>query len=169
MTEKDTQPGADRVAPDGAGSGDRALSVLEVYVASSKGTPAASRVAEAALYERELITALASVNEVGIQIFRNATSDFGADAIVEVDGRRLLLVIKIAGSRVNTRGLFTQSVVRLRRALENDDPIIVVSPSPAGLSEEAEQTYRARAVQWRDSADTPALVVALRESATMWH
>ncbi|WP_447653366.1 hypothetical protein [Microbacterium sufflavum] len=163
-TQQETEiPAA--VAP-AAAPAEETLTALASYVASSKGTRAASNVAEAYVYERSLTMALASASDASIRVFRNPVPDMGADAVIEVDGRRVLLVIKFPLHLENVRrSAFRQTISRLRSALGRGDPILLVSPIADALSSDFEQAFRTKAVQWRDESDTPALLDALRELA----
>lgn len=153
--------------PSGDGAQADAISALASYVASARGTTAASAAAEGVVYEHELMTSLASIRDTDLRIFRSPGSDFGADAVAEVSGRRVLVVVKMGSNAQRVRAMARDSLARLRSAIGDLDPVLYVTPYSAPLGSELEGQYRAMSVQWRDPSDTPALAEALKAASAL--
>jgi hypothetical protein len=162
-------------SPDGAESSaadpDPAFAALTSYVESSRGTPAASAIAEALVYENEVSKALMAVSwqDPSIKIFRNPPSanDTGADAVAEVDGQRVIIEIKYPRSASRLRVMAHETIRRLRARGLDTDTYLLITPFPSPLGRDEESELRAVATQWRAPEDTGSLLAALRQASAL--
>lgn len=146
---------------------DSAFAALASYVKSSRGTSAASSVAEALIYENDVLTALASLKDPTVRILRNPGFDTGADAIAEIDGRRVVIEIKAVRSSERLRGMVLQTIRRLRDRGRDADTYVLITPFPSPLPPEQEAELRAVVAQWRKPEDTASLLAALRRASML--
>jgi hypothetical protein len=138
-----------------------ALLALESYVESSRGTPAASGIAEALIYENNVSKALMSVTltDPEIRVFRNPPGD----AIAEVGGRRVIIEIKASRDVSQLKSAALRSLRSLRE-LYNPDALLLITPVATGLRPEELAPLRAVAVRWSGPSDTDSLAAALRSA-----
>ncbi|GAB3613704.1 PD-(D/E)XK nuclease family protein [Humibacter ginsengisoli] len=149
--------------PDGP-----AFAALTSYVESSRGTPAASALAEALVYANNVEKALMSLtwNDATIKVFRTP-SDVRADAIAEVDGRRVAIEIKFSRNSKNAHHLVARAVQQLRTRGGATDAYLVITPFDAALRPEEEAELRAVAAKWREPKDDSELLKALRRASEL--
>lgn len=143
-----------------AAGDDRTWSALTSYVDSSRGTAAASTVAEGLVYRNRVLKELLSLPRVDLTIrvkeMNSLDREDGYDAIVEVHGRRVIIEIKFAKG---SDRVLVPTVKTLRDFLGRthaNTPILLISPSPPTLGAELAD-LGAVATQWRGPEDTPAL------------
>lgn len=146
---------------------DPVFAALASYVESSRGTSAASHVAETLIYENDVLTALASLEDSGVKTFRSPRFDTGADAIAEIDGRRVVIEIKAVRSSERLRGMVLQTIRRLRDRGRDTDTYVLITPFPSPLPPEQEAELRAVVAQWRKPEDTASLLAALRRASML--
>jgi hypothetical protein len=152
---------------------DSAFEALASYVESSRGTPAASVIAEALIYENSVLRSLMSVSEKNsrIKVFRNpgsaAAPDIRADAIAEVDGQRVVIHIKFSRNTESHHGMRLEAISSLRVRGDNTDRYLLITPLPSPLNPSQESELRTVSVQWQSSNDTSSLESALCRASTM--
>lgn len=141
------------------------VSALARYVQSTEGTSAASPAAAALVYENAVRQALASVDGVNVKFYRSPV-DKGSDAILLVNERRLLLLVRWAQSTNGMKFTISQTLKRLRQVV-TDDPFLVVTPLPVELDASDQKGLRAVVAQWRGPEDQSNLERALRQAIEM--
>ncbi|MET3509877.1 hypothetical protein [Plantibacter flavus] len=141
---------------------DAGMQALAEYVADNVDTAAASPVAEALVYEHDVMAALASLAP-GVKVFRNPP-DAGADAVAEIDGVLVAIEIKRHGSPAAAYRAIPAVLDRLR-ANSIADAFVVITPYPMHLSPQRRAEFGTSVLPWRDEKDTPALLHGLRRAA----
>lgn len=142
-----------------------ALSALNSYVKSNRGTPAASAIAEGLVYGNSVFKELISLSwqDPQIKIIRGVLdNDF--DAIVIVDGLHVGVVIKVFKNGDERNHLQELRNHALHLGQTRILPVLLISPSPPTneLSE-----LGIIATQWRGPEDTAALGVDLRRASRL--
>ena len=157
----------DPITPQGERE-NPALSALNSYVKSNRGTPAASAIAEGLVYENNVLKELISLSwqDPRIKIIRidSFAVDNGFDAIADVDGQQVAVVIKASknGGRRHLQELRNNSV-HLGQTVANI-PMLLISPSPP-TNELSESGIFA--TQWRGPEDTATLGADLRRASKL--
>lgn len=143
------------------------ITPLEQYVDATAGTAAASALAEALVYKNNVSKALMwfSFGSANLKVLRNPL-DRGSDAILLVDDRKVLVIIKRVSEPRQVRSVIRRSVEQLRRH-SDDSPILVVTPFSSPLQVEEEVGLGAVAVQWRNPNDGDALLAAARRASML--
>ncbi|MHA7304303.1 hypothetical protein ACX80E_03515 [Arthrobacter sp. TMN-49] len=157
--------------PAQAGNDESTFEALASYVESNRGTPAASAVAEAAVYENEVLKALIGLSwdDPTVKIFPNPPSapDPGFDATAEVNGRRVVIEIKAPRSAERLRNMALHTISRFRTRGTGTDAYLLITPFPSPLGPDRESELHAVATQWRTPRDTASLLEALRRASTL--
>ncbi|WP_342024890.1 hypothetical protein AAE021_06975 [Arthrobacter citreus] len=145
-----------------------ALSALNSYVKSNRGTPAASAIAEGLVYGNSVLKELISLSwqDPKIKIIRSDSGavDEGFDAIADVDGQQVAVLIK-ASKNGESRHLqeLRNRRVHLGQTMANT-PVLLISPSPPNNELSA---LGILATQWRGPEDTAALAVDIRRASRL--
>jgi hypothetical protein len=156
-------------------SDDSTFAALASYVESSRGTPAASAVAEALVYENEVLKALVylSWDDPALKILRNPPADrgvdSGADAVADVGGQRVVIQIKNARKVEGLRSRVAASLKHLQTRGDDTDRYLVITPFPSLLRPEQEAELNAVVTHWRLPSDTASLKEALYRAAALDH
>ncbi|WP_425864755.1 hypothetical protein [Arthrobacter sp. TWP1-1] len=158
---------------DGASSerDESAIAALASYVDSSRGTPAASAIAEALVYKNNVIKSLISLawDDPTIKVFPKPSlaSDAGFDAIAEVNGHRVVIEIKAHRGAERLSKTASQTISRLRVEGAEADGYLLITPFPSPLAPGQESELRAVATQWSKPEDTASLLEALRRASPL--
>ncbi|MEN2736915.1 hypothetical protein ABCS02_03910 [Microbacterium sp. X-17] len=150
---------------------DSALAALASYVESSRGTPAASEIAEALVYENDVTKALISLSweDPSVRIYRDPPMGFdnGVDAIAESDGKRVLIQIKRPSSPDRARAMVSRTISALRSRARESDALLIITPYAPPLPQEQEAELRAVVAQWNQPEDNESLRSALIRATTL--
>ncbi|MFF2276786.1 hypothetical protein [Agromyces sp. NPDC058126] len=167
IDETTTEPSEDEPIPRRAEPEGPTYAALASYVESSRGTAAASAAAEALVYENEVVKALIALSweDPTIKVVRNVGHDGGPDAVVELDGRRVLVETKAPRSEEHLRPMVFQSLNRLQSHASAGDGVLVITPFPSPLSPGQEFKLQAIVTQWRIGDDKSALLDAIRRAS----
>lgn len=143
------------------------IKTLERYVDATTGTPAASALAEALVYENNVTKALManSWGSANLRVFRGP-HDTGADAILRVEGRRVLVLIKWGRDPVQVRSMVLQGLRHIGSA-EGTLPTLVITPVPILLRAEQSARFRAVVAQWNSPRDGDELAAAARRASLL--
>ncbi|MEB7447279.1 hypothetical protein [Arthrobacter koreensis] len=159
ISETDVKQDNDEAAPVPQERNDSALIALGSYVESNRGTPGASTIAEEAVYANRVLKELMFLAwqdpKVRIEQNKSAFGDPGFDAIAEVDGRRVRIVIKATDKGSGGVRQIRNIRAHLWGPTENT-PMLLITPSSTDLTPELAELGIV-AARWRDHGDTGAL------------
>ncbi len=151
-----------------------AIDALVSYVEASGGTSAASSRAEAvmyeprvagAIYEQRVLAELSSLSS-NVRAFREpANSNSRADAILEVDGKRVAVEISFARTPLVVRAR-ARTAAHYRQQTAGS-PLLLVSRFETPFSVEEEAELRVVVATWNSPADNQGLLDALRRAAAL--
>ncbi len=142
-----------------------AFNALVSYVRATGGTSAASPKAEAAVYERRVLAALADLSSE-VRAFREPQIGHSpVDAVVEVANVRVAVEVTFARTPQVVRAR-VRSVVQ-RRGDKTSNPLVFVSRFPSPFTAEEEAEMRAVVVQWNAPDDDSRLLDALRRASAL--
>ncbi|MFI9487365.1 hypothetical protein ACIG47_13325 [Promicromonospora sp. NPDC052451] len=163
-TEPPLDPDTTSPEPD-----DTTLAALDSYVESNRGTPAASMLAESFIYEDKVIKSLASLTAADptLNNLQLQPADAGADAVVDVDGRQVLIQIKTARNPQYVGGMVFETIRKFRTRGSSTDGYLVITPFPSPLRPDQEAELRAVAAQWQAPTDNASLQAALHRASAL--
>lgn len=142
-----------------------AFNALASYVTATDGTSAASPKAEAAVYERSVLAALANLSS-DVRAFREPQiGDSRVDAVVEVGDVRVAVQITFARTPMVVRAR-VRSIAQ-RRGDKTSNPIVFVSRFASPFPPEEEAEMRVVVAQWNSSDDNRRLLEALRRASAL--
>lgn len=153
-------------------STDQIRSALSAFVASTTNTPARSPAVEYQLYELDVINALTRIEGGDVRLLGGwrelvPTRGFRPDAIVEVNGTRVVVELKLfRKSSTQSRHRVIETMRRIRDASVRD-PILLVSQPALDFGADIESDLSFRAVSWSSPSDDDALRQALLEVAEL--
>ncbi len=142
-----------------------ALDALTSYVEASDGTRAASAKAEAVVYEHKVLTALTTFGPDMRVVSRAAGKRLRADALVEVRGRQVAVVVSFAAVPQVVRALAHSTALHRRR--HDLGPVVLVSRFSSPFTLEEEAGMRLVVAQWESSEDTQRLRDALLRASKL--
>ena len=133
---------------------------------ATEGTAAFSPVARALVYEDAVKRALVGMGDPAFKLFRNPNARAGADAILEIGDKTVLLWIKWGTDAKQVRFRVLKDLDRLRRAV-GDFPFVVVTPALLTFDRQEQVRLRFVSAQWRGPDDNGNLNLALNEVAAL--
>jgi hypothetical protein len=147
--------------------GASTLNLVRTYAKKHAGTPAVSPFTNGWLYERLVTATLSSLvgPELRIRVWKNAAHDSPIDAIAEVNGQRVVIVIVWGESAASVRQKLRRYVlvVRARR----QDPILFIQPFRLDMPLDFSLHNRAVVSNFRDESDRLKLINSLRTAASL--
>lgn len=146
----------------------RDFNALAAYVESTKGTPAASPMAEALLYERSVILSISDLGE-GYKVLQPARDGGPLDVIIDHYGHSVGIVVKyIRDPRSkNSVNRLVHTYRDIRSRMVSSMPVLLVSPMDAQeLEARFPKDSQVIPVQWRSAEDDEVLHAAIVQAAT---
>jgi hypothetical protein len=146
---------------------DATENALARYVSATQGTPAASAMAEARVYEARVISAVRSiVHKLPGGSLVAGSGPMSPDATVLVAGETILVEVRWGGERIKARRSVLRYVER-NRSSGTTAPILFVSPWRDVLLAPEAEVLRVVTVQWTGPEDNDALLKGLSMARTM--
>lgn len=139
-------------------SNSPSIGALSSYARSNRGTPAASAMAEALVFESEVMNGLATLNRTNPRVFRTPP-DGHADAIALRDGRQLLIEIKWSSS-VESLLRSVIHYVDVLRSRDVSDPVLIIGPYELNLPQKFHEAD-ARYIAWSETGGPQAVAAQL--------